>query len=285
MNNAPIMSLEELEEASPRRIGYQIRWELSLVLKRPEVESQEHLGLHLLDRDNTIVSHWKNGRKPLPARAAKQFDELFGDTSLGITWAKLVDAREQAIRRHGRDAMNKGDIFDVFLASPMAAAWDLGTYQEERRRAMAVADTLRLHGFSTTYAGQSISDESSFDVPDLAAEMNFDALRECRYFLLLYAVSTDEQTPPAGETVKPRAPSSVWVEAGYALACRRPSVYVIRDTLMLPYCLRDAGLADPGSLLPPVLVHHIRDSSQAEPLMRSQGPAIFKKLDALARRR
>jgi len=283
MSNVPINAVEELAHASPRRISFQIRWELHAVIARPEVGTQETLSIDFLRRqDSTVVSKWVNGRAPLPRSVAVKLDALFGDTDLGVPWVALVDALATAEAEHGKT--RHGEIHDVFLASPMMAAWSAGTYEEERRRALDLRSALEAYlKLDVYYAGQNIYNDDDFDVPDLAVEMNFDALRESRYFVLLNAAATVEEPEPEPEPTPtiPAAPSSVWVEAGYALAVRKPSLYFVRETRMLPYCLRGPGLAAPGDLLPPVLVHQIRDSAQAGSIIRKQGEQLFTQLDRL----
>ena len=227
---------------------------------------------HLSYESATAASKWFNGKAPLPERAARSLDARFGATSLGVSWSELLSSQRGADKRDGSDAPGANDIYDVFLASPMTAAVESGTYEEERQAAMAVMETLQ--GFldlRVYYAGESLNFEDDFDVPDLAAEMNFDALRESRYFVLVY---TAPQTTPK--------PSSVWVEAGYALALRRPCLFLVRETQMLPYCLQSLQQVAVGARLPPVLVHHANSLQRAEMILRRHGKDIFRRLDELS---
>ena len=287
LSNVPIRSLEELADASPRRISYQVRWELHRVVARDDVKTQEALSIQHLNRpDSTIVSKWINGKAPLPRAVAAQLDDKFGKTELGISWVELVDVLQRSEAEHGKDRPGRGDIFDVFLASPMAAATGDGTFEEERRRALDMQRSLAAFaGMHVYYAGERISAEDDFDVPDIASEMNFDALRESRYFVLMHvseASSGSGATDNPDRPVPPKAPSSVWVEAGYALATRKPSLYFVRDSRALPYCLRGPGLAAGGHLLPPVLTYPVNSPDQPERIIRNQGSEIFARLDRLS---
>jgi len=235
--------------------------------------TQEALAMdHLNYESATAASKWFNGKAPLPERAARSLDAGFGGTSLGVSWVELLRVQRAADKRDGLDAPGANDIYDVFLASPMTAAVESGTYEQERQAAIAVRETLE--GFldlRVYYAGSSLNFEDDFDVPDLAAEMNFDALRESRYFVLAY---TAPQTTPK--------PSSVWVEAGYALALGRPCLFLVRDTQILPYCLQSLQQVAVGARLPPVLVHHVNSLQRAEIILRRQGKDIFDRLDELS---
>ena len=213
----------------------------------------------------------------LPVNVARQLDKHSGNTDLGPSWRELAVGLKTAERTHGKVKPGQ-QIHDVFLASPMAAAWDAGTYAVERQNALDVKQLLEtfLGKTGSHHAGEEISREDEFDVPDLAAEMNFDALRESRHFVLLYAEAP--RLEPSAESHGAPAPSSVWVEAGYALALRRPSLFFVQDTDMLPYCLRSLMQAEVGAVLPHVLVHRVPSGERAVRILQRQGKAIFEKL-------
>ena len=115
---------------------------------------------------------------------------------------------------------------DVFLASPMASLTGRGSYIRERESASDLARIIESYcGYSVYYAGDEIESDADFEAPGIALALNVQALRDSRHFVLLV-------TEPL---VKP---SSVWVEAGLALAYGKPLTLFVNATDDLPYMLR-----------------------------------------------
>jgi hypothetical protein len=274
VSNEPVRSLEELEHATARRIGFQIRWELRRLLAEHDGMTQENLSIdHLGYEGSTSASKWFNGKAPLPERAARALDAKFGETRLSVSWAALVRAQKAAADRDGPDEERSADVYDVFLASPMVAAVNSGTYEAEKKSAVDVKETLEAFLKMTVYyAGGNMRNEDDFDVPDIAAEMNFDALRQSRYLVLL---ATERQEHPRA--------SSIWVEVGYALALRLPCLLLVKDIDMLPYVLEGLPQAS-TSLLAPVLLHRTSTTERADAILKRQGTKIFQRLDELRSR-
>jgi hypothetical protein len=75
-------------------------------------------------------------------------------------------------------------------------------------------------------------------------------------------------------------PSSVFVEAGFALATWTPSLYLVPDLSVLPYSLRELGEHLAPDILPPVRWHATTDMETATDFIRNQGEVIFQRLDA-----
>ncbi|XGV97895.1 MAG: nucleoside 2-deoxyribosyltransferase [Leptolyngbya sp. BL-A-14] len=116
--------------------------------------------------------------------------------------------------------------YDVFLSSPMAAMPSDEDYINEREDVLDFMGTLRTYCQLNKifYAGLELGSQDDFEGDEaLAARVDFEAIRKSRYFILIY---------PA------RLASGVLVEAGYALALNKPSVYFVKDRSNLPYILQ-----------------------------------------------
>jgi len=148
---------------------------------------------------------------------------------------------------------------DVFLASPMAALADKEAYKAQRQEVLAVKDALRAHsGIGKIYdAGENLSPDK-WDPTDTAAEVDLEALRHSRYFLLLYPE---------------RIASSVLFEAGYALGLGKPAVYVVRDSKALPYLMQE--LNNLSRRYPQVRIWECADTAAIVDRIRQTGSRMF----------
>jgi hypothetical protein len=120
--------------------------------------------------------------------------------------------------------------YDVFLSSPMAAFESQEEYKKDRENILKIIGTLQeqCHFESVFYAGTKIQSINDFDVEDLSVSQDVKALRESRYFVLLYPK---------------KIVSSVLVEAGFALAMGKTSIYFVKTRDDLPFLLRHAEQA------------------------------------------
>jgi hypothetical protein len=151
--------------------------------------------------------------------------------------------------------------FDVFLSSPMVAADD---YAEEKDVAAEVKAALeRSCGMSVFHAIGDPEREAEFD--QIAIEAFFEALPSSRYYVLLTLTA-------------PTRPSSVYVEAGFALALKIPSLYLVPTPETLPFIMRTLGhYEDDG--LPPVRIECVDSGPDAVALLNSEGTDLFERLD------
>lgn len=119
---------------------------------------------------------------------------------------------------------------DVFLSSPMAAYDNDAEYKRDRENALAIINTLKqeCRFDSVIYAGNEIKSISDFEAADISVNKDFQALLESRYFVLLYPK---------------KLASSVLVEAGWAIALGKVSLYFVRDRDDLPFLLKQAEQA------------------------------------------
>jgi hypothetical protein len=114
--------------------------------------------------------------------------------------------------------------YDVFLSSVLAGFHDDVKLQQEKQCALAVATCLeRECNYTVYYAGRDVGSFKDFDPAYLSARADIDALKQSRYFLLVYP-----------EPVV----SSVLFEAGIALDHCEASIYFVRNLQDLPNLMR-----------------------------------------------
>jgi len=120
--------------------------------------------------------------------------------------------------------------YDVFLSSPMAAFGNEEDYKRDQENVLIIIDTLKqeCRFNSVVYAGHKIESISDFDAADLSVNTDFKALLESKYFVMLYPK---------------KLVSSVLVEAGWALALRKQSLYFVDNRDDLPFLLKQAEQA------------------------------------------
>lgn len=140
----------------------------------------------------------------------------------------------------------------------MAALADGQMYEAYRADTLAMIRHLKKEcAFkSIFYAGQEIDTERGFEQPDLSLVQNLVALRASKFFVMLYP----------SELV-----SSVLVEAGWAIAHEKPSVYFVRDADDLPFLLRQAGQA-----LPFARVYSYSDAEDLRKIISNHRADLFK---------
>lgn len=148
-------------------------------------------------------------------------------------------------------------IFDVFISAPMAA-WESDTeYKAHRMEVLKIRDALKREcKFKRIfYAGTDIGSVTEFEVANISARDDFQALANSRYLVLLYP--------------KPM-PSSALIEVGAAIAFGIPSVCFVPERKLLPFILREA---DTG--LDKVRIHEVSDTNQIVGYISRHGKDIF----------
>jgi hypothetical protein len=147
--------------------------------------------------------------------------------------------------------------YDVFLAVPMSGTASEQEYVALRTLAMDVMGAMKRHcGIETCYfSGEKLPSKADFESQAVSAQLDFDALGRSRCFVMLY----------------PRPVlSSVIAEAGFALARRVPTVYLVAEGTRLPFLLAEAhGLPEPA--YPPVRTYTYRDPGHLLSLIRNDG--------------
>lgn len=233
-----------LEELSAKKIADLIREELDHILQSTGL-SQESLAIEMEYADQSSVSRML-GRpnRNLPAEKAILLDAKY-ETLCGLSFTDLVKARQAADRR-ARSRRASAD-YDVFVASPMASADDYGPM---RGLAGSLVSAIENHTDLRVYfAGRSIATDEDFESTDIAWRVNRDALQSSRCFLLYLPEKLSK-------------PSSVWVEAGMALALQIPSLYFVTNPESLPYILQRAAQPGRSGGSEVVTTHYIGDKKQ-----------------------
>lgn len=148
--------------------------------------------------------------------------------------------------------------YDVFLSSPMAAFSDDEEYKHDRKGVLSIVDTLqdKCKFNAIFYAGRYIDSVDNFDAEDISIQTDYKALSESSYFVMLYPK---------------KIVSSVLVEAGWALALRKPSIYFVHDRDDLPFLLKEAAMAYPR-----VKVYEEDNIDDIVKLIEQNGEEIFR---------
>jgi hypothetical protein len=274
----PIKSKTALFRASADRLGDYVCWEFRELLGRNEL-SQENIAHSLDVSGQSVVSKWLTRERMLPGHVVAKLDagltyggrELDCSTTYGLTWGELATLHRRARKRAAVPSPVAGERYDAFLASPMAATAGTPEYQAERNAAIELKAALETYcDMRVYYAGTNLRKPREFDANDAAAEMNFRALSNSDYFVLLV-------------TARLTRPSSVFVEAGWALAAGIPSLYLFPDPEMLPYCLKNINQHQASDVLPPVIFYNLRDYGTATDFIETQGKSVFERLYTISR--
>ncbi|MGH3772816.1 MAG: helix-turn-helix domain-containing protein [Pseudonocardiaceae bacterium] len=255
ITNPPILAPEQLEAATPVMIEDQIRFEVHHLLARLDV-TQAAFAIKIGYGEGT-VSKWKNGQQRLSEGGAKNIDKAgYGPTTLGLSFSELL----RLYRVRARSGIEH-NTWDVFLSMPMASAGP--DYGEALADAQQIRVALEEHcGWHAFFAGVDIPTSNDFDTPDFALQANCVAVRESANFMMV--------------VLRPLArASSVFVEAGFALALQKPSVYFVRDRQVLPYILREASVHSAAVDLPSVRVCEVDDVTQVIGRIRRHKRSLF----------
>lgn len=262
---SPLSKNHDLSKATEGQLRQQLRYELAWVQEKSGL-GPEKLAYELGYKSGASVSKWLNDHAAMPPRCAAKLDELGYSPYVGGSFRELHQAFTAAKAREGGGSQRPRTHYDLFLASPMASLDRKTSYETERKAARDLKHAIEnFLGLTVYYAGETLESKVEFDSPLVAAEQNFDALHNARYFVLL-SVS------------KAKRPSSVTVEAGYALARRTPSLYLVRNTEHLPFVLRALG-PHKTPHLPAVDIEVIESGERAVGLMKRQGEEILTRLE------
>jgi hypothetical protein len=148
--------------------------------------------------------------------------------------------------------------YDVFLSSPMAGHDNETEYKRSREQAITFAASLRAkcHFTSIYYAGNDIANMEDFEAADISAEDVLDAVRQSKFFILIY---------------QSKIVSSTLLETGCALALRKPSVYFVRSRDDLPFLMRKAEQAFPNI----VKIYECEDMAAILKLLEKHADRLF----------
>lgn len=268
MRSCPIRDAAELEGASTTRLRAQLAYEVALLLDQ-RGWTQEELAHKLGYESASSVSRWLSGHAVVSVEKAVVLDALAGNTSLEIPHAELRSRYEKSRRQNPVDRQtikaNTGS-FDVFLASPMASVPEGEAYSRANEAAGDLARIIESYcSYRVYYAGDAIESADDFEAPIIALTANVEALLESRHFLLM--------------TTQPSQTSSIWVEAGMALALRKPSTFFVPSPDYLPYMLRQIVDAQQLPNMPPVQVFYEGSIRKIANLVKKHRSDLFERLN------
>ncbi|EHB44067.1 hypothetical protein MycrhDRAFT_6962 [Mycolicibacterium rhodesiae JS60] len=218
---------QERKRATYEDLDAHLRYELDRTLQASGM-SQREFAMELGYQTPTQISQVRHGSKTFNAGLATKLDTWGYKTSLGTTFVQLVKEREARPRKKAVGKPRRID-YEVFLAAPMAAAGN--RYDEIRQHVMDVQAVLASYADCTVYcAANDIARAADFDTQKVAYETNWEAIQACRQFVAFLPVPVPLK----------RTPSSVWVEAGMALAREMPCTFFVPTHDDLPYVLQRA---------------------------------------------
>jgi hypothetical protein len=160
------------------------------------------------------IAKWASGVAAISMAGAEALDIAGYTPSVGNSFVHLVESYQAARVRSGRANELLNREYDVYLASPMASTASGRDYAIERKAALDVKRAIELWcKLSVFYAGDELESKGHLRPPELSADSNFKALKSARFFVLLIRTRI-------------RHPSSIFIEAGYALAMGIPALYI-----------------------------------------------------------
>ncbi|SCL19362.1 hypothetical protein [Micromonospora inyonensis] len=150
--------------------------------------------------------------------------------------------------------------YDIFVSSPMTAFGADGGYEEHRKEVLKIVAVIeRRCQLRCYYSGRTRETLQDLEAVDVGLRNDMEALRSSRTFVLIL--------PEAFV-------SSVFVEAGMALAFGKPAVYFRRPDVRLPFMLEGAANAA-GSDLPPTRQYPYQSTPDLIRLIQNNGRRIF----------
>jgi hypothetical protein len=188
-------------------------------------DTQETLALKLGYSSAAQLNKILRGHANLPVDKARILDSLGYVTESGATFSFLAQ-RHAEVRARNRSSTSK--TFDLFLALPMAATASDEEFAHVKDTATRMVDALENNCDYTVYcAALGVVGRRDFDSSAFAMADNVAALRNSERFALWLP----------GPLTKS---SSVWVEAGMALALQLHCTFLVPNLDVLPYILTEA---------------------------------------------
>lgn len=269
IESPPIRNTRELDTAIADDVRRHICWELKRLVAEFKT-SQLDVALAIgYQSSGGAFSRYINGREALPLDRARRLDEAYPSFALALESHTFLSLRElESAKRRG--AVPVATDYDVFLAAPMSAAAgnDPGddVYWQARDNAMEVAATLEhFCDFRVYYAGRQIEKSEHFDSSSISSEEIRIALGRARFFVLL-ALSLPDKA------------SSIFVEAGMALALDKPSMFFVSHPLEFPWILREIG-GHRSDVLPRCSVEYVRTVADVTGRLRRHRAKLFTRLE------
>jgi len=122
--------------------------------------------------------------------------------------------------------MNK---IDIFIASPLTS-FNPSEYTINNKRICELVSWTREYTLykNVFYAGENKNKKINFDDAESAIKMDLEAIRSCKYFVLIYPIKTI---------------TSAFVEIGYAMALQKKVHIFVKKREDLPFILQNSDNA------------------------------------------
>ncbi len=173
-----------------------------------------------------------------------------------IIW--IIIQNQALYRKSQTEQLNRGElIYDVFISSPMASISGENEFQSHRDNVVKFKDYLRTYcGFSQIYdAGENMETQNDFDLQDISAKENIEALVRSKYFILIYPE---------------KITSSVIFEAGIALSYKIPCIYFIKNTSDLPFLMQNLN-----HVFPYIRIYKTKNIKAMCSVVKNNGMKLF----------
>ncbi|MDJ0601133.1 MAG: nucleoside 2-deoxyribosyltransferase [Crocosphaera sp.] len=154
----------------------------------------------------------------------------------------------------------------AFIASPMSGFSDDALYKQNRKVILGLASHLSVqYGFENVYfAGENLASKEQFNSSTIALERDMSELEQSDIFIFVYP---------------DKILSSVLIEAGYAMALRKPMLILVREKKDLPYLLQEAEKTGGSSIFPRIEIRLYEDEDS---LKQSIDDSILQLFDERA---
>jgi len=145
------------------------------------------------------------------------------------TWFGRRPPTEDPTISSAPEASRRPHRYDVFVSTPLAGFATDEEIQADHDRVSPLVKYFETElGFKVFWAGRNIRSRADFEVPDISAVDDVQAIRDSKCFLLLYPN---------------KIVSSVLFEAGIALRSCLVSIYIVKDQGDLPFLMDSASQA------------------------------------------
>jgi hypothetical protein len=154
------------------------------------------------------------------------------------------------------EASRRSHQYDVFVSAPIAGFSTDEEIQTNHDRISPIVKYFEIElGFKVFWAGRDIRCRADFEAPDISAIDDVQAIRNSKYFLLLYPN---------------KILSSVLFEAGIALRSCLVSIYIVNNKGDLPFLMDSASQAFSN-----VRIYKATLPDEALALIRKHGKHFF----------
>ena len=164
---------------------------------------------------------------------------------------------------HEKNISKARKAYDVFISAPMESSLDHNKRVLGRDQIMQIKreleDICRFQNIF--YAGAQITSESEFDSNSIALSENLKILMNSERYVFVYPE---------------KKPSSTLVEIGIVLALKLPSLWLVKESVELPFLLRQAMQnLSIESELPKIIVQRYSNTDDILRFIRHRRNSLF----------